>query len=399
MFSMLFALGVDAASFNMTSSTKSVKPNSTFTVSVGGEAIGRVNLTVSNGTLSQSSVWVEQNYQKITVTAGASGTVTVTATPVTGFSDADANIYNPGSRTVTVSIANSTSTVNPPVTDKRSSNNDLSSLNIEGYDLIPEFSSSVTKYSLNLTKDIKSIKLTAYPKDSKAKVDGIGEKTLKEGLNSIAVVVTAENGSKKTYTIDVYVDETPTVYLDYKGQKIGLVKNVTSINLTNFKKEEIELQEDKVTLFKKDDLSLVYGIDETGSKNFYIFDESLKEITNRVSVIAVDEKDYFAVDLEPDGKLEKTKITISGEEVEVYKTAHKDYFIIYLLSGNTPKSYLYESTEGTLQLFNRSVFDGSCNYKIDGINSVVVIVESVLLVVLAISLYTMYRKLKRGKKR
>lgn len=398
-FSILFALKVDAASFNMTSSTKSVKPNSTFTVSVGGEAIGRVNLSVSNGTLSQSSVWVEQNYQSITVTAGASGTVTVTATPVTGFSDADANIYNPGSRSVTVTIANNTSTVNPPATDKRSSNNDLSSLNIEGYDLSPEFTSNVTKYSLNLTKDIKSIKLTAYPKDSKAKVDGVGEKTLKEGLNSFAIVVTAENGSKKTYTVDVYVEETPTIILGYKGEKIGLVKNVTNIDLAGFKKENIELQEDKATIFKKDEVSFVYGIDESGIKSFYLFDTSSKEIINKVTPITIHEKDYFAVDAEPDEKLEKTKITINDKEIEVYKTSSEDYFITYLLSGNTPKSYLYETTEGTIQLFDSSIYENSCNYKIGGLNGIVVIVESALLVVLAISLYAMYRKLKEGKKR
>ena len=94
----MFVLNVNAASFGMTSSTKTVAPNSTFTIKVGGDCIGRVNLSVSNGTLSSTSVWVEQGYQSVAVTAGSSGTVTVTASPVTGFSDSDANIYNPGSR-------------------------------------------------------------------------------------------------------------------------------------------------------------------------------------------------------------------------------------------------------------------------------------------------------------
>ena len=58
-----------AASFNLKSSANSVKPNGTFTISVGGDCIGRVNLSVSNGSLSSNSVWVEQNTQTITVTA------------------------------------------------------------------------------------------------------------------------------------------------------------------------------------------------------------------------------------------------------------------------------------------------------------------------------------------
>lgn len=93
-----------AASFSLNSSTKQVTPGGTFSISVGGDCIGRVNLKVSNGSLSQAAVWVEENYQSVTVTAGTSGTVTVTATPETGFSDSDANEYKPGSRSVSVSI-------------------------------------------------------------------------------------------------------------------------------------------------------------------------------------------------------------------------------------------------------------------------------------------------------
>ena len=93
-FLVLFAIPVHAASFSLSAGTKQVTPGSSFSIRVGGDAIGRVNLSVTNGTLSTSSVWVEQNYVTVNVTAGQSGTVIVTATPVVGFSDADANLYN-----------------------------------------------------------------------------------------------------------------------------------------------------------------------------------------------------------------------------------------------------------------------------------------------------------------
>lgn len=81
------AIKVDAASFGANASVQSVNPNGKFTISVGGDSIGRVNLTATNATLSTSSVWVEQNYQTVTVTAGGSGVITITATPVAGYSD------------------------------------------------------------------------------------------------------------------------------------------------------------------------------------------------------------------------------------------------------------------------------------------------------------------------
>lgn len=107
-----------AASFSLTTSSKQVSPSATFTVSVGGSCIGRVNIKVSGGTIpkDKAAVWVEENYQTITVTAGSSGTVTVTATPETGFSDPDGNDYNPGSRSVSVAIVAPTPPATKPTT-------------------------------------------------------------------------------------------------------------------------------------------------------------------------------------------------------------------------------------------------------------------------------------------
>lgn len=96
-----FAAG---GTFSMSASTGSVNPGKTFTVSVGGACCGRVDLSVSNGTLSESKVWVEDGMSTVSVTAGQSGSVTVTAVPYEGFSDLDAELYEPGSRSVTVKI-------------------------------------------------------------------------------------------------------------------------------------------------------------------------------------------------------------------------------------------------------------------------------------------------------
>ena len=78
-------ISVKAASFSMSSSDTQVAPNGTFTIKVGGDCIGRVNLSVNNGTLSTNSVWVEEGFVSVRVTAGSSGSVTVTATPAEGF--------------------------------------------------------------------------------------------------------------------------------------------------------------------------------------------------------------------------------------------------------------------------------------------------------------------------
>ena len=189
------ATSVNAASFGISSSKKQVKPNESFTVSIGGQCIGRVNISVSNGTASTSSIWVEQNYAQVTITAGSSGSVTVTATPTPGFSDPDANEYTPGARSTTITIYEETSTpttteqppstTNKPTTkpnkvDQKSSNNLLASLAIENSELLPNFDANVGEYAVNLPAGTSKINITANVADTKATLEGTGEIELKE---------------------------------------------------------------------------------------------------------------------------------------------------------------------------------------------------------------------------
>lgn len=189
------ATSVNAASFGISSSKKQVKPNESFTVSIGGQCIGRVNISVSNGTASTSSIWVEQNYAQVTITAGSSGSVVVTATPTPGFSDPDANEYTPGARSTTITIYEETSTpttteqppstTNKPTTkpnkvDQKSSNNLLASLSIENSELLPNFDANVSEYAVNLQAGTSKINITANVADTKATLEGTGEIELKE---------------------------------------------------------------------------------------------------------------------------------------------------------------------------------------------------------------------------
>ena len=212
---ILCGVPVNAANFGISSSKSQVNPNESFTVSIGGQCIGRVDISVSNGTASTSSVWVEQNYVPVTITAGGSGSVVVTATPAPGFSDPDANEYSPGARSTTVTIYQKTTSsetqkpttsTNKPTTNTnkpttstnntttstnksetksneevaKSSNNLLSSLTIENGNLSPKFSENVSKYEINLPANTNKIKISAKAKDAKAKVEGIGEIDLKQ---------------------------------------------------------------------------------------------------------------------------------------------------------------------------------------------------------------------------
>jgi len=69
--------------------------------------------------------------------------------------------------------------------------------------LNPIFNKDTTIYSLNVDSSIKFIDIKALAFDDNATIIGSGVKELTLELNSFDIVVTAENGTTKTYTINV----------------------------------------------------------------------------------------------------------------------------------------------------------------------------------------------------
>ena len=90
----------------------------------------------------------------------------------------------------------------------KSNNSKLSALGVEGYTITPEFNADTTSYTLTVPSTVDSVNVTATKADNKASIAGAGTATLSEGENTINVVVTAEDGSKTTYTI-VITKEAP----------------------------------------------------------------------------------------------------------------------------------------------------------------------------------------------
>lgn len=84
-----------------------------------------------------------------------------------------------------------------------SPDNRLSSLNVGGYSLSPSFNNDTTNYSVVVPNSVSSVNITATTKNGKAKVSGAGNVSLKVGSNTVKITVTAENGSKRTFTLTI----------------------------------------------------------------------------------------------------------------------------------------------------------------------------------------------------
>ena len=208
---MMFVLTVKAkaASLSVSSSKSSVTPGEEFTVTISASgATGKAFVSVSGGTASKSSVWLDPS-ESVNIKAGNSGSVTISVSAAEkgtrdSMSDSSGGDIQPSPASATVSIKSSnnggsnnggnTNTGNGGTTDSAPT---LSNLGIRPNDF-KGFTPGKKQYSVTVPADCTSIEVYASSKNGT--VSGNGTKTLKNGTNRFDVTVS--NGSKKTtYTI------------------------------------------------------------------------------------------------------------------------------------------------------------------------------------------------------
>lgn len=98
---------------------------------------------------------------------------------------------------------NNNSNYNQDDDETRSDNTNLKSLKVDVEGLSPEFDKNITEYYLIVDLTIEKVNVEAVPEDEKSKITITGNSDLQEGENTIKILVKAENGNTKTYTINI----------------------------------------------------------------------------------------------------------------------------------------------------------------------------------------------------
>lgn len=88
-------------------------------------------------------------------------------------------------------------------TSSSNPNNYLSSMWVDGYELSPAFSCAVEQYTISVPKGATSVNIGASCMNQYACVGGNGNVSINDSTRSIYVVCKAQNGTTKTYTINV----------------------------------------------------------------------------------------------------------------------------------------------------------------------------------------------------
>lgn len=109
------------------------------------------------------------------------------------------------------------------VSAPKSSNADIAEMKLSNATLSETFASDVTNYNVKVPFSVSALDISVKTSDSAATYKIENNKNFVVGKNTVKITVTAENGTKKTYTLNVEREQDP----NYKPSGNSLLSKVT----------------------------------------------------------------------------------------------------------------------------------------------------------------------------
>ena len=210
-------------------------------------------LTVNSGTLSPSFSTTEDTFTLNVDNAISSLTVTATTmdslakVEILGMTSAVGTLthsvgLNVGSNVIPILVTAqdgvTTKTYTITVTRAGSSDTTLKSLTVSEGALSPAFASHIDAYTVSVDRTVSSLHITASPTDDHANVTINGKATTSDTTmltigepTSIPIVVTAQDGGQKTYTVSVQPISIPVTSVTLNQSTISLTAGGSSTTL------------------------------------------------------------------------------------------------------------------------------------------------------------------------
>ena len=221
--------------------------------------------------------------------------ITIVVVLLQGFTFASNNTSsNSSSNSAQKSNTSNTTTK----TKAKSSNANLSNLGMNPNDFTG-FSENKTSYDVTVPNNVTQVEIYATKKDSKASLTGTGIKKLQEGQNTANVIVTAEDGTTKTYTINIKrlsknEKQDTTENLDAKSSS-----NSKDLELSNLESEGVNLEPSfESSTYKyeisikgeQSNLDIKASTNNTSDKVEIIGNENLQNGQNIITILVTNSK-------------------------------------------------------------------------------------------------------------
>lgn len=281
-----------------------------------------------------------------------------------------------------------------------SKDNNLKSLSVEGYELDKTFDKDTLEYNITAPTGTTTVKVLATASDKTASISGLGEIEVTEGSNTVPIVVTAQNGDQKTYTIIVNVEDQNPINVKVDNKDYVVVKNASLLEAPiTFIDTKININNYEIPAFTNDNahLTLVGLKDETGNVSLYIYDNGKYSKFNELHLDTI-----LLIPVAFDKELDfiKTNVTINESEIEAYKYSEDTEFVIINaknLEDGKVSLYLYDTVKNTAIRYDEKYLNET-NETIKNYTYIIITFAGALLFLLII-IFCLLHSLKKKQKK
>lgn len=242
-----------------------------------------------------------------------------------------------------------------------STNANLKSLTVDGYELTPAFDKNTLEYRVEVPNEVTSVNISLTKEDFTAQISGDGLKELTEGDNKFEIIVTAQKGNSKTYVVNVYRKELDPISVKIDNKEYFIVRKTDAIpQYPTFVATTIMYGEDEIPALYSEitDYTLIAVKDEDGNILTFIYRDG--EFT-RYNEVKSDALTIFPKELPDDDRfsnLTKVSFDYNGYKLEGYQVSeNSNYAIIYAQNIETGdiKFYSLDKKNSTIQEYNEEL--------------------------------------------
>ena len=285
-----------------------------------------------------------------------------------------------------------------------SKDNNLKGLKVfvgeEEYSLDEEFNKDTLEYHVTVPTGTTLVSVEAAKNDSSASVDGDGEIEVTEGLNTIPIVVTAENGSEKTYTLVINVEDQNPIVVEVDNNKYTVIKTDSLLTAPpNFSKTTVSISGFDIPAFVNEaiDYTLVGLKDENGEVKYYRYLDGEYSYYNEIST-----KSFILIPTPFTEDLDyvKASVEINGNVVDAYRYSEDTSVVIInainLEDGKT-NYYLYDSSTNSAIPFDDS-YIVEMKHTLENYTFVILAFGAFIVVMLLVIIILIHSSRKKQKK-
>ena len=353
-------------------------------------APSEANGTHVAGNANSSGVKSKQYKYTFKVLKSGTTTVSTTSTDAYGWDESTLSCVNGSKKIVLKTQAE--------IEASYSANDNLKSLGVDGYTLSPSFDKNTLEYSLEVENDVEKVNITAAKEDNTATISGAGEKALAEGGNKFDIVVTAQKGNSKTYTINITRKELNPITVNVNNKTYTLVRKKDLLpTLTTFVDTTLNYDGEEIPGLKNDiiNYSLIGLKDDEGNVSLFVYNDN--KITSEYFELTSGNITILPLSIDEIKGLTRREIDIKGHTIIGYSLSQTNSIIIKGINvyDGTESYYMYDKVNGIFIAYDKTNIEQLMKkynmFKIGGILLSVVVVLLVVLIVLF--------KLRAGKKK